>query len=453
MPSPNAGSARGCVMPFQSPGSMDQRSTLATLLVFATLALGPALQAQTYYYINAISVTPAAPTVQDAVQLVLDGDLSNSGSFVASATAAVSGTAVTLTVDAQSTGGLDVLVPHTQTITVGQLPAGTYTVTINGSAVLDSAPAAQHQFTVTGGAPTACDSLVLASISWAPFTDTALMVHVFNATSELFDYPAFVVLGNSGDTLAKETVNFFGIGQESWHLLTIRPGAVVPDGPFTGRLELWKLFNTVLACSWDRTFDLCPPGPCAPFNAMIENDGKSLVDGTFQYTIKHLGSVVANGAFTLNASTTYASDSLCLPPGHYMMEVVADQGLGNGEVRFGVGIGNVILGPTAYVVPTTLSAVGFDYYAPCANGPQAVAETRPAGMVVAQNAGFLTVARADGRPIGDLWVMDAQGRMVAHAVDHRGLHGLATAGWAHGLYLLRGEGTDGQVFTARVVIP
>lgn len=431
---------------------MDRKIGLQAMLVCCSLAFVHAAQGQTYFYINGVAVLPAAPTDQDDVRLLLHGDLSNTASWVTGASAQVDGYTLSLTVNTQGDMGIDVLVPHTETVPAGMLAPGTYTVVIGGSGVLDSAPAQEHQFTVAGGEATACDSLIIASVEWAPFSDTTLLVHVFNPTSELFDYPGFVLLDANGDTLARETVDFFGIAQESWHVLAIQPGATVPEGPFTGTLELWTWFHAELSCTWNTTFDLCPPGPCAPLTAYIHNISGNPADGSFQYTVRHMGEVVATGLFVLTPDNQYDSDSLCLPPGNYLMEVVADQGPSGSQPRFGVSLGNAVQGPSAPVEFTTLSAVPFNFLAPCADGTQGVAERQPAALALACGNGMASVARSDGRALGDLRVYDGQGRMVFHVDEQGTSYQWATAGWPAGLYLVCVEGADHDRLAARWVV-
>jgi hypothetical protein len=428
--------------------------SLPIILTGSMFGLSGNGQAQTYFYIDQITVVPASPSDQDNVQLELSGNLSSSDSFVDTAFATVNGFAVTLMVNANTSGGIGipVLVPHTETLHIGQLTAGTYSISVAGSGVDDSAPSAQHSFTVTGGTSTVCDSLILASVSWAPFSDTALLVHAFNPTSELFDYPSFILLDANGDTLAKETVFYFGIGAESWHTLSLQPGAVIPDGPFTGTLELWTLFGQQLACSWSRSFDLCPQTPCAPLTASIQNNGGALAIGTFQYTIRHLGDLVANGTFELTADAQYDSDSLCLPPGNYLMEVVADQAPSGGQPFFGVSLGNGVQGPSAPVIVTTLSAVAFNFYEACAEGTQGIVERPADELTIAYGKGMVSVERTDGKPLGQLSVYDAHGRLLARLDERTGRHQFATSSWASGLYVLQSLGGNQRPLTARWVV-
>ncbi len=84
--------------------------------------------------------------------------------------------------------------------------------------------------------PTACDSLIIDHVQWSAFSDTAVQVHVFNNSTTLFDYPGFVLLQGT-DSLARETVNYFGIAGESYHTLALVDGATVPTSPFQGQLH------------------------------------------------------------------------------------------------------------------------------------------------------------------------------------------------------------------------
>ncbi len=127
--------------------------TTRTLLLVASACFAPiAMHAQTYFYVNAISTSPGAPTDQDAITVQVSGDLSGTSSYVASATAVVNGFNVAITVVSQGGGiGIPMLVPHTEEVPLGQLPAGTYTIAVNGAGTDDGAPAGAHVFTVLGG--------------------------------------------------------------------------------------------------------------------------------------------------------------------------------------------------------------------------------------------------------------------------------------------------------------
>ena len=120
------------------------------LFLLACILAPSLLSAQTYFYINSITTDPINPTDQDNITLEVQGDLSNGGAFIVASSAIVNGTTIEVTIDADSQGGIGVLVPHVEFIPLGNLSPGTYTVQITGMNIQDNAPGAMHQFIVTG---------------------------------------------------------------------------------------------------------------------------------------------------------------------------------------------------------------------------------------------------------------------------------------------------------------
>lgn len=121
------------------------------LLLPLLLCLPFLASAQTYFYINTITVDPTAPTVNDVVTISLHGDLSSTGAYIAYSNANVVGTNVYVSIVAADPGGFTVLVPHTVNLTLGILPAGTYTIAMDSTVgVWDMAPQPEHVFVVSG---------------------------------------------------------------------------------------------------------------------------------------------------------------------------------------------------------------------------------------------------------------------------------------------------------------
>lgn len=389
----------------------------ALLLSIATLALHLA-QAQTFFYIGEIVVVPANPGTSDNVRIDLVGNLSDTGASIVSSDAVVQPGLVSITLVANSPGGATVIVPHTHSIELGQLPAGTYTIafTQNSFGILDLAPPPHHTFTVSG-ASSPCDDLDLVSLKWAAFSDTAVVVHVQNNSSELFSYPNFILFDAQGDTLAKETVNFFGIAGESWHVLRIVDGATVPDVPFTGTLELWTNFTTEVACSWSRSFELCPPAPCAELRPTLANLSSMLVTGTFNWVVYDEVGIAGNGQFTLGANAQFADTALCLPPGEYHVNVSPTDPGFMGILYYYVTAPGGQSTPNLPVTSSLPVLLPFTFYGPCISGSQDITELAPSPLRTAPIAGGLQVWNADGAPLGPLWLHDVQGRLIYdHAV-------------------------------------
>ena len=416
------------------------------------LLLAVAAQAQTYFYVDDIGIYPGTPTDQQVVEIQLSGNLSNTGSYVSSVTADVSAFTVAITVVAGSNGGMQVLVPHTVSVFTGPLPAGTYTITIGGSGVGDFAPNVQHVFAVIGGAPTACDSLVIAGVQWSPFSDSLITVHVFNPTGTLFDYPGFLLLGIGGDTLAQETVNLFGIGEESWHTLTVRPGVELPTGIFNATLELWTGFYEDLACSWALPILLCSEAPCSPLVPFVQNYGSGLAMGDFQYVISSGGSPVAGGTFTLTADDQLASDTVCLPPGNYVMELTALQPSTGGEPVFGVNGEDWAQGPSANVGFDIPASLTFAFHGPCIDIAQHVVIRNPDALRVIQGTDHIQLTRTDGQALELVNVFDAQGRVVYSTGTSQAECTIPTGAWPAGIFMLR-VSSGKQPLVVKVTLP
>jgi hypothetical protein len=278
---------------------------------------------------------------------------------------------------------------------------------------LDGAPLPQHSFTVSsGGSP--CDDLELVSVQWAAFSDTAIVVHVQNNSTELFDYPNFILFNAQGDTLAKESVFFFGIGNESWHVMRVVDGVTMPSSSFNGRLELWTGFTSSLACAWDNTFDLCPPPPCATMYPTLQNWGGALVIGTFDWTIYDGADLVASGQFIMTDLVQEATDSICLPPGRYDMNVVANQPSSGGWPVFGAmapGSQSSTMQEVYSPLPVLLP---IEFYLPCEDSSNDIAELSQDGLHVMSRPDGMLVSRSDGQTLGNVWLFDAQGRMLFH---------------------------------------
>jgi Secretion system C-terminal sorting domain len=97
----------------------------------------------------------------------------------------------------------------------------------------------------------ACDSLIINCCTFNTFGPNTISLTASNNSSVLFDYPGFILFDSNMDTIAVETVNYFGIGGGPQdHILNIVAPLTLP---FTGFLNLYILFNDTLACSFPIT--------------------------------------------------------------------------------------------------------------------------------------------------------------------------------------------------------
>ena len=95
----------------------------------------------------------------------------------------------------------------------------------------------------------ACDSLIIECCSF-DVTQNIVTLIASNYSSYLFDYPGFILYNTDMDTVAIETVNYYGISTEQPHWLNIiHPFSL----PFNGILELYVLFYDSLTCTFEVT--------------------------------------------------------------------------------------------------------------------------------------------------------------------------------------------------------
>ena len=369
--------------------------------------------AQTHFYINTIQVQPAQPTDQDLVSVSLIGDLSSTGAYIVSSSASVSGNTVVLDVVAADPGGLAVLVPHTETVAVGQLPAGTYAIQVNGTAVADFAPPAQHTFTVSGTGGSPCDSVDVVDLYYHPFDPGRLLLTSFNGSSELFPYPNFILFDANDDTLGIEVVNYFGLAGTTLHELEVHPQALLPTGPFTGTVELWVGFGDSLACSLPVGGDLCPDTLCTPLTLALGNFGGMLVSAVFDWQVLDAQqNTVASGILELDTLTQNDTAFVCLPPGSYAW-TLSTPGSPGGQLYMNIGFGP--LGPDTAMVfqPGTTNVLPFSVFQDCPGIINGLADREAAsGLQAIAQGGRLEVLSTDGFPVGPYIILDLCGRTV-----------------------------------------
>lgn len=212
-----------------------------------------------------------------------------------------------------------------------------------------------------------CDDLHFTSIQYSPFTDSVIIVEVENNSSELFDYPGFVLLNTSGDTVAKETVNYFGIGGQSLHQLEVRPGVHDPQLDLNGQMKLFTWFYDTEACAWNIDQNLCASDPCDSLFIGFQNWGGALVIGDFAWSVTDADqNTVASGQLTMTANEQYWFHGLCVEPGTYYYTLEALNEPSGGGPTLTAGASSWFGGPEIsqwldWSNPTTLTIPFFDF--------------------------------------------------------------------------------------------
>ena len=97
-----------------------------------------------------------------------------------------------------------------------------------------------------------CDSVQISSIELSSNSPT-IEVWVKNTNLDYIAYPGFIMFDSNGDTLAQESIFYFGIGSnyQIHHLDILNPINL----PLSGNLELHSWFYDSLVCTFPYTMD------------------------------------------------------------------------------------------------------------------------------------------------------------------------------------------------------
>ena len=97
-----------------------------------------------------------------------------------------------------------------------------------------------------------CDSVEIFSVQLSTINPTVEVV-VKNSNADIISYPGFILFNTNLDTLAMESVNYFGIGTNyQTHDLTLLNSINLP---FNGYLELHSWFYDSLKCTFPVAID------------------------------------------------------------------------------------------------------------------------------------------------------------------------------------------------------
>ena len=97
-----------------------------------------------------------------------------------------------------------------------------------------------------------CDSVEIFSVQLSTINPTVEVV-VKNSNADIISYPGFILFNTNADTLAIESVNYFGIGTNyQTHELNLLNSINLP---FNGYLELHSWFYDSLKCTFAVAID------------------------------------------------------------------------------------------------------------------------------------------------------------------------------------------------------
>ncbi len=302
-----------------------------------------------------------------------------------------------------------------------------------------------------------CSDLSLESISYSATDANTIELVVTNGSTDIFAYPAFMLLDAQVDTLAIEPFSFFGIGSGPQEFqLENASGTPLPEAPFDGTLLLQGLFGDTLYCSWDLAdILLCPAEECHEAEIYLMNMGTlEAFEVIWWVRNEDDASIVATGSFMMDETISTHTDTLCLPAGNYVLEVSDFSPI---DESYNLGI----TGRIAYSIGTnvweqqdsTPHDLAFSWYERCANGIRSIADHDQRSIQVFLQNGSLHFRTADQLALGEVSVWTADGRLLAAGSSHASMLTIPMQEMATGILLARVMDTTGHSFVQRIFIP
>ena len=142
-----------------------------------------------------------------------------------------------------------------------------------------------------------CDSIILDSLQFDANMINFITIQATNLnTNDLVPYPGFILFNNNGDTIAKENVNYFGIGNfPQTHGMEIINSPI--SLPMNGYIELHSNFYDSLRCTFQITLN-------DPLATLI--DDEALEESLVAYPNP------SRGVFTINCIKNQIKNSILI---------------------------------------------------------------------------------------------------------------------------------------------
>jgi hypothetical protein len=284
-----------------------------------------------------------------------------------------------------------------------------------------------------------------------------LVVMVENQSSELFSYPSFVLVNDQGDTLASEQVSTFGIGGgPEPRYMQVTPGVTLPTGPFDATLLLFSGFGDTLFCTWDFPgLTLCPPDSCVQAEIHLTNTGVLTPFSAYWWVADVSdGTWVAQGIIDMDDVTATHFDTLCLPPGAYVLEFSPFSPIDSNYISGITWNSQFTMGTSTQLQQEgTPLDLAFTWYEACVDGSgtNSIEEQDAVQPMVVMDRNNLRIEDPLGRPLGDISVWSLDGRLIDRRSSSADRAELPLNDLPPGILLVRVAAPDGRIFTQRVL--
>ncbi len=228
----------------------------------------------------------------------------------------------------------------------------------------------------------------------------------------------------------------------------------LPTGPFDATLQLFGNFGDTLFCTWEFPgLTLCPPLACVPAEIYLTNTGELNAFQAFWWVTNTVdGTQVASGSFAMNDVDATQFDSLCLPPGDYVLEFTPFSPI---DETYIMGIT-----PNAQFTPgvdgtmqqdNTPLDLAFSWYDACTDGTNGLRELDVDPPLVMVDNGLLRLSDPQGRALGEISLWSSDGRLITMRTVNTDYAEFPLNGLAPGTILVRSVAPDGHIFTQRIL--
>ncbi|MBP6392230.1 MAG: T9SS type A sorting domain-containing protein [Flavobacteriales bacterium] len=319
-----------------------------------------------------------------------------------------------------------------------------------------AAPISRHAALVSGLAlatPTglcaqaSCGDLVVEHMWYAAFDSTAVEVVLTNNDTLWFSGPSMELVDNDLDTIAGGQLNWFVLPPgTNTHTLPLFQGMTLPETPFTGEAILhYQTLGGPESCILPLSaIELCPPLPCTQLYLGVHQTDTAVIATIDWSVVDSDGNTAASGSIELDTLGPWQRiDTLCLPPGDYELHIEPAV-----LSPFGEFYCQLFRDPQVYPNPTVLingSTSGhlpFSYYAPCAEGENAIEEPAPNTLQCVLVGNLLHLSSTTAQGLDTIELFDVHGSSIAQRKVNSSMTTFDLTGQAPGLYIICAQNGD-----------
>lgn len=294
-----------------------------------------------------------------------------------------------------------------------------------------------------------CNDVFPESITFSPFESSLIEIRMVNNGPIDWSYPSLVFY-NANDSIAWAPAEYFALTNDQVFTLQTIEGALIPTGPFYGKVELWTGFNDSLRCTWYPEPFLCPPTECTVVHPYVMVSTGNASGTQFTWTVTDdQQQTVASGEMSVPEGSVEAMDSVCLEPGHYALNISNPWITGEG-VYFSMKGQAWNTTSSEQVELSTGNASTFTLLEACIDQTNGISEQQVPSVRSNISNGVLHIRCDDGRALDTVEVLDASGRRIHVQRSTSTTVDVPLGTVAPGLLIVRAY-ADGTISTERVM--